>query len=165
MPIQEIVPKDLWRNITKPSSNKQRGGRFQQSAKIILTIHSAWVQHLIQQGIPKEPIPSSPLKESARGAPRWIKHEDMQLKRLTMPSSPRYPLMMGIEVWGPIHKSAVKNSNFFKHSRCSRHRLKDRKPMHGHRLKGYNCYKQGFNGAGSEPRRETLMEELLNGVV
>ena len=30
-----------------------------------------------------------------------------------------------------------------------RHRLKDRKPMHGHRLQRYNFYKQRFNGMPS----------------
>ena len=31
---------------------------------------------------------------------------------MQMPSSPRYSFKMGIKVWGPIHKSAVKNSKF-----------------------------------------------------
>jgi hypothetical protein len=45
-------------NVEADSSNRP---------KFILTIHFAWVQRLIQHGLPKEPIPSNLLTESARG--------------------------------------------------------------------------------------------------
>jgi hypothetical protein len=64
--------------------------------------------------------------------------------------------MVGIEVWGPMRKSAVKNLKIFKHSRCADIDLRIRKPMHGHRLKGYNCHKQKPNGAAIESRGEIL---------
>ena len=74
---------------------------------------------------PTEPIPSIFLTESARGAPRYMKIRGYATEASHL-------LLMGIGIWGPMHRSAVKkkndeNSKIFEHSRCSRHRLKDMK--------------------------------------
>ena len=74
---------------------------------------------------PTEPIPSILLTESARGGAQVDKTRGYAVEV-------SHPVAMGIAIWGPMHRSAVKkniyiyeNSKIFEHSRCSRHRLQN----------------------------------------